>query len=155
MNAETRTGPNRGPAMKRPVHTRYKRVGALRPPPLPEDSGPSDQSPERSPNAPSGAASNESRRPNPIEAQNVDPEPATQAAEALFHVEPSAIAPPSWTKGQLLNVRHGGPGYRITLLGEEYDPRYPERCLEFSNGGECQNFVSNWYSRESHDPRAG
>jgi hypothetical protein len=62
--------------------------------------------------------------------------------------------PSDWVKGQLLNVRHGGPGYRVTILGEEYDPRSPERCLEFSNGFECQQFVSDWYQRQSHDPRA-
>lgn len=67
---------------------------------------------------------------------------------------PAAVAPEGWVKGQLLNVRHAGPGYRVTLLGEEFDPRYPDRCLEFSNGFECQQFVSNWYARQSHDPRA-
>jgi hypothetical protein len=67
---------------------------------------------------------------------------------------PGAAVPTDWVKGQLLNVRHGGPGYRVTILGEEYDPRSPERCLEFSNGFECQQFVSDWYQRQSHDPRA-
>jgi hypothetical protein len=62
--------------------------------------------------------------------------------------------PTDWVKGQLLNVRHGGPGYRITILGEEWDFRHPERCLEFSNTFECQQFISTWYARQSHDPRA-
>jgi hypothetical protein len=66
----------------------------------------------------------------------------------------STLIPADWVKGQLLNVRSGGPGYRVTILGEEWDFRHPERCLEFSNSFECQQFVSNWYSRQSHDPRA-
>lgn len=63
--------------------------------------------------------------------------------------------PTGWVKGQLLNVRNAGDTYRVTVLGEEYDYRSPERCLEFTNSWECQQFVSAWYSRESHDPRAG
>jgi hypothetical protein len=66
----------------------------------------------------------------------------------------SSPVPHDWVKGQLLNVRHGGQGYRVTVLGEEFDPRYPERCLEFSSSFDCQQFVSSWYSRQSHDPRA-
>ncbi len=66
----------------------------------------------------------------------------------------SYTIPADWSKGQLLNVRAAGPGYRVTILGEEYDPRYPERCLEFSSSFECQAFISAWYSRQSHDPRA-
>ena len=69
--------------------------------------------------------------------------------------EPEIAIPDGWIKGQLLNVRHAGPGYRVTLLGEEYDPRYPHRCLEFADSFECQQFVSQWYARQSHDPRAG
>ena len=68
--------------------------------------------------------------------------------------EPAFTVPPDWTLGQLLNVRHGGAGYRVTLLGEEFDRQRPERCLEFSNSFDCQNFVSNWYARKSWDPRA-
>ena len=67
---------------------------------------------------------------------------------------PGPVIPGFWVKGQLLNVRLGGPGWRVTVLGEEYDPRYPERCMEFGNGFECQKFVSEWYSRQSPDPRA-
>ncbi len=79
--------------------------------------------------------------------------------------QPTPQAPPSpdqtpleraqdagWIKGQLLNVRNVGSHYNVTLLGEEYDPRYPERCLQFANSGECQNFVSTWYARESGGP---
>ena len=58
-----------------------------------------------------------------------------------------------WQKGQLLNVRNAGSHYNVTLLGEEYDPRHPERCLQFANPADCQNFVSRWYAREP-DPRA-
>lgn len=53
-----------------------------------------------------------------------------------------------WSKGQLLNVRNAGEHYNVTLLGEEYDPRAPERCLQFTNSAECQNFVSCWYAPE-------
>ena len=59
------------------------------------------------------------------------------------------VVPKDWSKGQLLNVRNAGTHYNVTLLGEEYDPRHPERCLQFSNPAECQNFVSTWYQRES------
>jgi len=72
----------------------------------------------------------------------------------LQPTEPPIAVPPSWTKGQLLNVRNAGEHYVITLLGEEFDPRYPERALKFTNSALCQNFVSNWYARENHDPRA-
>lgn len=62
--------------------------------------------------------------------------------------------PASWSKGQLLNVRNVGSHYNVTLLGEEFDPRHPERCKQFPSSWECQDFVSWWYARESHDPRA-
>jgi hypothetical protein len=62
--------------------------------------------------------------------------------------------PADWRPGMLLNVRNTGPDYTITLWPEEADPRDPERALHFTNPGECQNFVSLWYSRQSHDPRA-
>jgi hypothetical protein len=42
----------------------------------------------------------------------------------------------------------------VTLLGEEFDPEHPERCLQFSDSFETQAFVSWWYSREATDPRA-
>jgi hypothetical protein len=62
--------------------------------------------------------------------------------------------PRGWAKGAHLNVRNNGAEYRITLFPEEYDPLHPERCMRFTNSAECQNFVSAWYARESHDPRA-
>ena len=62
--------------------------------------------------------------------------------------------PENWVKGQLLNVRDAGSSYRVTLLNEEYDPRNPERCVQFNSSWEAQQFVSEWYSRGSHDPRA-
>ncbi len=68
--------------------------------------------------------------------------------------EESVGVPPSWTKGQLLNVRNAGECYVITLLGEEFDSRYPERALKFTNQALCQNFISSWYAREHFDPRA-
>lgn len=70
--------------------------------------------------------------------------------------DPSMFVPyPSfWIKGQLLNVRNAGADYVITILGEEFDPRYPERALRFSNPAQCQDFISHWYQRENSDPRA-
>jgi hypothetical protein len=65
--------------------------------------------------------------------------------------------PPSWTKGQLLNVRNRGEFYVITLLGEEDDPPLkpaPNGALRFTNTALCQDFVSKWYATEHHDPRA-
>jgi hypothetical protein len=57
-----------------------------------------------------------------------------------------------WMKGQLLNVRNAGGHYNVTLLGEEYDPSQPERCLQFTQPNDCQNFVSAWYSRGPAGP---
>ncbi|ABI86463.1 hypothetical protein CH72_643 [Burkholderia ambifaria AMMD] len=66
-----------------------------------------------------------------------------------------SIQPPAyWSKGALLNVRNRGDAYVVTLYPEEFDERRPERALHFTNLGLCQGFVSRWYSRESHDPRA-
>jgi hypothetical protein len=65
--------------------------------------------------------------------------------------------PPSWTKGQLLNVRNRGEFYVVTLLGEEDEPPLkpaPSGALRFTNTPLCQDFISRWYARESHDPRA-
>ena len=62
--------------------------------------------------------------------------------------------PPHWIKGQLLNVRHNGSTYVVTLLEEEFDPYHPERAKFFDNSFDAQMFVSNWYNRQSHDPRA-
>jgi hypothetical protein len=65
--------------------------------------------------------------------------------------------PPSWTKGQLLNVRNRGEFYVVTLLGEEDDPPLkpaPNGALRFTNTALCQDFISKWYATEHHDPRA-
>lgn len=62
--------------------------------------------------------------------------------------------PEGWIKGQLLNVRNSGGEYVVTVLGEEFDPRYQMRALKFGNSFDCQTFISKWYSREHHDPRA-
>jgi hypothetical protein len=67
------------------------------------------------------------------------------------------VAPVSWTKGQLLNVRNRGEFYVVTLLGEEDDPPLkpaPNGALRFTNTALCQEFVSKWYATEHHDPRA-
>lgn len=69
-------------------------------------------------------------------------------------VDAAPALPRGWAKGAHLNVRNNGAEYRITLFPEEFDPLQPERCIRFTNTAECQNFVSAWYSRESHDPRA-
>lgn len=56
------------------------------------------------------------------------------------------VYPDFWTRGQLLNVRNAGSHYNVTVLGEDFDTRYPERCLQFPNSWECQAFVSWWYA---------
>lgn len=70
--------------------------------------------------------------------------------EIFLYVE----VPAHWSKGALLNVRNRGDYYVITLYPEEEDPRHPERAMRFANTWTCQDFVSKWYSRETHDPRA-
>lgn len=75
------------------------------------------------------------RAPPEVPPQDQTPEEKAQAA--------------GWQKGQLLNVRNAGSHYNVTLLGEEYDPQRPERCLQFTQPNDCQNFVSAWYSRET------
>lgn len=62
--------------------------------------------------------------------------------------------PADWRKGMLLNVRNYGDAYVITLYPEEFRAEHPERALRFTNPGECQDFVSAWYSNQHHDPRA-
>ena len=69
--------------------------------------------------------------------------------------EHDAPAPPAdWSRGALLNVRVAGADYVVTLYPEEFDPRHPERALRFGNPALCQDFVSRWYARQHHDPRA-
>jgi len=97
-------------------------------------------------------------RKNPL--PTLIPAPAPISAEPVEAYIPQRTeyaeveTPPDWRKGQLLNVRNTGPDYTITLWPEEADPRKPERALHFTNVGECQNFVSKWYDRQSYDPRA-
>lgn len=82
---------------------------------------------------------------------------AIEAAELAEYVEVPREPnqpPADWTKGQLLNVRNHGDAYIITRYPDEYDREHPERSMRFTNLGECQNFVSDWYARQSHDPRA-
>lgn len=63
--------------------------------------------------------------------------------------------PDSWRKGQLLNVHNTGVDYVITLYGESYDSRYPERAMRFANSTQANDFLARWYAREHSDPRAG
>jgi hypothetical protein len=91
------------------------------------------------------------------------PGPAALSPDELMnasdgtHPEESVNTTPSWTKGQLLNVRNRGEFYVITLLGEEDEPPLkpaPSGALRFTNTALCQDFVSRWYAREHYDPRA-
>lgn len=102
-----------------------------------------------------------SRKQNP-EARNVVPVAESQAlapeaSDAEVAPSQGGISPDIpeyWRHGALLNVRNAGDAYLLTLWPEEYDYRKPERGLRFTNPGECQDFVSRWYSRQNHDPRA-
>lgn len=93
---------------------------------------------------------------------DIPPEREQEAMEAVENAEyvdvprDPAQPPADWRKGALLNVRdhHSYAPYVITLWPEEYDPEHPERCVTFTNRGECQDFVSRWYAAEHHDPRA-
>lgn len=64
------------------------------------------------------------------------------------------LVPHDWILGQLLNVRATGYGWNITLYPDEFDARYPERAMVFTHYGQCQDFISKWYARQYHDPRA-
>lgn len=91
--------------------------------------------------------------------KRAEPQEAVEIVDAAAHergpFETEAQAVPAhWGRGALLNVRNTGPDYVVTLHPEEYDPRSPERAMRFMNPAECQNFVSAWYMRQSHDPRA-
>lgn len=100
------------------------------------------------------------RRHNTPSRPNAQPvyAPAPETAAAAAPDAPTTdeyglpLPPEGWCKGQLLNVRNAGSHYNVTLEGEEYNPRAPERCLQFTNIGECQNFVSRWYAREAGGP---
>jgi hypothetical protein len=97
-------------------------------------------------------------RPRPKKVGTVSSEQEALDADAsaeMFEVPRDPTQPPiEWRKGALLNVRNAGAEYIVTLYPHEYDPRHEDRCLKFTNLGECQDFVSRWYARESHDPRA-
>ena len=97
-------------------------------------------------------------RPRPRKVSNeAHEQEAIELAESaeMVEVPRDPTQPPAdWRKGQLLNVRNRGDYYVVTLLPEEYDAQREDRCMKFTNLGECQAFVSAWYARESHDPRA-
>lgn len=100
-------------------------------------------------------------RPRPRKVSgDVPPERELEAMEAaqlaeFVEVPREPNQPPAdWRKGMLLNVRNYGDAYVITLYPEELDQQRPERALRFTNPGECQDFVSDWYSNQHHDPRA-
>jgi hypothetical protein len=95
-------------------------------------------------------------RPKKVSAASSEQEALDAAASAeMFEVPREPNQPPAdWRKGALLNVRNHGAFYVITLYPAESDPRHPERELRFTNLGECQDWVSAWYARESHNPLA-
>jgi hypothetical protein len=87
----------------------------------------------------------------------LSPDELMNASDGTQAEEIRPLTPPSWTKGQLLNVRNRGEFYVVTLLGEEDDPPLkpaPNGALRFTNTALCQDFVSKWYATEHHDPRA-
>ncbi len=90
--------------------------------------------------------------------ESIPPDVASAMVSAMIAPESDITkpleCPADWCPGMLLNVRNTGPDYTITLWPEEADPRHPDRALHFTNPADCQNFVSAWYSRQSHDPRA-
>ncbi len=90
-------------------------------------------------------------RPRPARV-HAAPEAAHQVASDVSP-DPDAL-PAGWGKGALLNVRQSPNGFCVTLWPEEYDPERPERAKWFANPAACQDFVSDWYSRQSADPRA-
>ncbi len=65
------------------------------------------------------------------------------------------VATPSgWHIGALLNVRNYGSEYIITLWPEELSQEQKGRAISFTNPSKCQDFVSKWYARDSHNPLA-
>ena len=83
--------------------------------------------------------------PAPIAVEDVDDAPVASELPPV---------PEGWSKGEMLNLRRTNAGYILTRIHEEYNPRHPERSMFFANTGNCQHFISNWYAREAHDPRA-
>ena len=94
--------------------------------------------------------------PAHLQAQAAEPDivAAETPAPEIEAPADAVTAPTHWPLGALLNVRNTGADYVITLYPEEFDPRRPERALRFTNPGRCQDFVSRWYARQHHDPRA-
>lgn len=83
------------------------------------------------------------------------PEPVVQPEPVPDSSTPAPKQTPEhWPKGALLNVRNYGTEYIVTLFPEEFHVEHPERALRYENVGELQDFVSRWYAREHHDPRA-
>lgn len=82
------------------------------------------------------------------------PESIQEVEQIIDNVAEEPAIPAHWGRGALLNVRTTGGDYIVTLYPEEYDPRSPERAMRFANPALCQDFVSKWYQRQSHDPRA-
>lgn len=125
--------------MPKGQYQRFKKVGAT---PAAPSEPPADDSVAMNADGTPVASRWIDSRTSPFDPHDPDDLPTPQAL------------PRGWAKGAHLNVRNTGAEYRITLFPEEFDPLQPERCLRFTNTAECQNFVSRWYSRESHDPRA-
>jgi len=81
-------------------------------------------------------------------------EGAQPSQDEIRSILPLLDIPPDWNIGALLNVRNNGAEFLVTLFPEEYDYQKPERTLRFGNSSACQNFISKWYARQHHDPRA-
>lgn len=99
--------------------------------------------------------------PMPEQPIVADPMPAefsepveVDTSDFIAAADVGPLVPTHWPYGCLLNVRNTGADYVVTILGEEYDPRHPERAIRFSHQGRLQDFVSRWYARQHHDPRA-
>ena len=75
---------------------------------------------------------------------------AERVGPALVETESSVRIPAHWRKGMLLDVRNFGEFYEVGLLHEVGRER-----IVFESGADCQNFVSEWYTPQHHDPRAG
>lgn len=101
-----------------------------------------------------------SRRSRHVMAHATEPAPAEETTPPLMGDSVTlpdgeiVVTPPGWRTGAMLNVRNYGSHYTITLWPEEFDPEHADRSIRFTNPGKCQDFVSKWYSRQSHDPRA-
>jgi hypothetical protein len=57
--------------------------------------------------------------------------------------------PSHWIKGSLLDLKRYGDGsYRAFLLGDG-DNNPPAPSIEFESSFDAQQFVSQWYTKES------